>query len=53
MHNCTALITDTAVFNRLHDVKQCKAYKLNCTLLIYRLTGIVKIFNSVPSIGIN
>jgi len=29
-------------FNHLHDVKQCKACKLICTLLIWMLTGIEK-----------
>jgi len=43
MHSCTALTTYIAVFKRLHDVQQCKACKLNCTLVIWRLTGIVKI----------
>jgi len=48
-HNCTVLITYIALFNRLHNVEQRKAYKLNCTLLICRLTGIVQIcLNSVP-----
>ena len=45
MDNCTALIIYIAVFKRLH-VKQRKTCKLNCTLLIWRLTSIVN-FNQI------